>query len=76
MVEEGVLLLETEPGLESSVGLHDLGALMAVVVLVRSAVGVPALGEDNDVGRAAERIGVDGGRAQVDIGVVAGSLAS
>lgn len=56
------------------VSLHDLGALMAVVVLVGGAVGIPALGEDDDVGGAAEGIGVDGAGAQVDIGVVTGSL--
>lgn len=50
LAEESVLLLETEPGLALGVGLHDLGALMAEVVLVGSAVGVPALGEDDDVG--------------------------
>lgn len=50
LAEESVLLLETEPGLTLGVGLHDLGALMTVVVLVGSAVGVPALGEDDDVG--------------------------
>lgn len=50
LTEESVLLLETEPGLTLGVGLHDLGALMAEVVLVGSAVGVPALGEDDDVG--------------------------
>jgi hypothetical protein len=75
VVEESVLLLETEPRHTLGVGLHDLGALMAVVVLVGGAVGVPALGEDDDVGRAAEGVRVDGTRAQVDIGVVAGGLA-
>ena len=47
---------------------------MAVVVLVGGAVGIPALGEDDDVGGAAERIGVDGAGAQVDVGVVTRSL--
>lgn len=47
---------------------------MSVVVLVRGTISVPALSENNDVGRATERIGEDGARSEVDIGVVAGSL--
>lgn len=74
MVEEGVLLLETEPWHVLGIGLHDLGALMAVVVLVGGAVGVPALGQDDDVGGAAEGVGVDSARAEVDVGVFAGGL--
>lgn len=75
-VEEGVLLLETKPGLVAGVGLHQLGALMAVVELVGGAVGVPALGEDNDVAAVdPEGVGEDGNGLQVDIAVVAGGLA-
>lgn len=73
-VEHGVLLLETEPGLVLGVGLHDLGALVAVVELVGGAIGVPALGEDNDVGAATEGIRVDGARTKVDVRVLAGGL--
>ena len=73
-VEESVLLLETEPGLLVGVGLHDLQAVVAVVVLVGSAIGIPALSENNNVGRATEGVGEDGARSEVDIGVVAGSL--
>lgn len=47
---------------------------MSVVVLVGSTISVPALGENDDVGRAAEGIGEDGARSKVDVGVVAGSL--
>jgi hypothetical protein len=75
-VKEGVLLLETEPWLMSLVGLHKLGTLMAVVELVWSSIGVPALGDDQDVGSATEWVGEDGNRSEVDIGVVAWSLAS
>ena len=75
-VEESVLLLKTEPGLVLGVLRHQLIGLMAVVELVGSPIGVPALGEDNDVGGAAERIGEDGNRPEVDIGVVTGRLAS
>jgi len=46
-----------------------------VVGLVRGTVGVPALGENDDIGVAAEGIGEDGDRLQVDIRVVAGCLA-
>lgn len=47
---------------------------MSVVVLVGGTIGVPALGENDDVGGATEGIGEDGARAEVDIGVVAGGL--
>jgi hypothetical protein len=73
--EKSVLLLKTEPGLVVGVGVHDLHAVMSVVVLVGSAIGVPALSENDDVGRATEGIGVDGARSEVDIGVVTGGLA-
>lgn len=100
-VQESVLLLETEPGDRLGMCLHELGALMAVVVLVRGPVVVPALGQDTTADKLAcysinlllvasqalvclhiqnvvalpERVGVDGNRAEVDIGVLAGSLA-
>jgi hypothetical protein len=73
-IEEGVLLLQTEPWLVLGVGLHELGTLVAVVVLVRGAIGHPRLGENENVGYAAHRIGEDGNRPQVDIRVVAGGL--
>jgi hypothetical protein len=41
-VEKGVFLLKTEPGLVHGMSLHQLVALMAVVVLVGCAVGIPA----------------------------------
>lgn len=43
LIEESVLLLETEPGLLALVGLHQFGALVAVVELVGGTVRVPAL---------------------------------
>lgn len=73
-IKEGVLLLETEPGLVVSVGLHNLGTFVAEVELVGGSIGVPALSKDDDVGGTAEGIGVDGARAKVDIRVVAGGL--
>lgn len=74
-VEEGVLLLKTEPRLVVGISLHHLVAVMAEVVLVGSAIRVPALGQDNDVGRSTEGIGVDGTRTEINIRVVARGLA-
>jgi hypothetical protein len=74
LVEEGVLLLKTEPGLLVLVGLHELGALVAVVELVRGTVGVPALSQDEKVVATAEWIGEGGHGTEVDIGVLARSL--
>lgn len=42
-------MLEAEPRLVLGVKLHELGALVAVVVLVGGAVGIPAFGEDENV---------------------------
>ena len=56
-------------------GLHELGALVAVVEFVGSTVGVPALGEDENVGRQKERRRENGDGLQVDVGVVTRGLA-
>lgn len=53
------------------VSLHQLSGLMPVVELVGASIGIPALSEDEDVAVPAERVGEDGGRAEVDIAVVA-----
>lgn len=74
-VEQGVLLLETEPWLLVLVRLHELVGLVAVVVLVGGSIGIPAFTDDEDVGGFAERVREDGDRAEVDIRVVAWSLA-
>jgi hypothetical protein len=58
------------------VGLHELGALVAVVELVWGSIRVPALGDDQDVRGTTERIREDSNRSEVDIGVVPWSLAS
>jgi hypothetical protein len=73
-IEQGVLLLETEPRNLLLVGLHELGAGMAVVELVGSTVGIPALSQDKDVVVAAEGIAVHGDGTKVNIGVLTGSL--
>lgn len=76
-VEQGVLLLETEPGLVGGVLLHQLGSLVSVVELVGCAIGHPALGQDENVVAAlgAERVGVDSDGLQVDVAVVTRGLA-
>jgi hypothetical protein len=73
-IEEGVLLLKTKPRLLILVGLHELGAIMAIVELVGSTIGVPALSEDKNVSVAAEGIAVHGNGTKVDVGVLTGSL--
>ncbi len=57
------------------VGLHKLGTLVAVVELVWGSIGVPALGDNQDVGSATEWVGENGNRSEIDIRVVAWSLA-
>ena len=73
-IEEGVLLLDTEPGLDVLCLVHDLLGMVAVVGAVRGAVVVVALGENEDVLTAAERVLEDGGGAEVDVRVAAGGL--
>ena len=48
---------------------------MAVIELVRSTVGIPAICKNEDVGRATERVGEHGDGLQVDVRIVAGGLA-
>lgn len=54
---------------------HQLGALGTVVELVGGSIGIPALGENQDVWGTTEWVGEDGNGAEVDIRVVAWSLA-
>lgn len=75
-IEEGVLLLETEPCLVNLVGLHELGSLMTVVELVWGSIGIPTLSHDQDVGGATHWVREDSYGSEVDIGVVACGLAS
>ena len=49
---------------------------MTEVELVGGSIGVPGLTEDQDVVTETEGVREDGDRAEVDIGVVAGGLAS
>lgn len=73
--EKSVLLLETEPEVLVGMSAHQASSLVAVVVLVRSAVVVPGLAQDEDVVAQTERIREEGAGTQVDVGVVAGRLA-
>lgn len=75
-VEEGVLLLETEPELLLLVLLHEDSGGVTEVVLVRLSVAHPGLTHDENVGSATEGVIVDRDRAKVDIRVVTRSLAS
>lgn len=73
-VKESVLLLQAEPKFLLGVCLHQSSSLMAIVILVGSAIRVPGLAENEDVVTETEGVRVDGDRAQVDVGVVTGSL--
>ena len=74
-IEEGVLLLETEPKAFASVGLHQEGSVVTEVEGVGLAIRHPGLAHDEDVGLAAEWVVEDGNGAKVDIRVVARGLA-
>lgn len=76
LIEESVLLLETEPRLLVLVSLHELGTFVAVVEFVGGTVRVPALSQDEDVVAATEWIREHGDGTEVDIGVLTGSLSS
>ena len=73
-VEEGVLLLKTEPGFNVLCKNHDLIGVVAVVGPVRGAIVVVAFGKDNDVVTTTERVGVVSDGAEVDIRVAARGL--
>lgn len=75
-VKKSVLLLKTEPWFMLLVGLHELGSLVAVVELVWRSIGIPALTDNQNVWALTEWIGEDSNRSEVNIGVVAWSLAS
>lgn len=48
--EQGVFLLKTEPRHLIGVLVHNLHTVMAEVILVGGAIGVPAFSQNNDVG--------------------------
>lgn len=73
--KESVLLLQTEPPVFFRVGLHQAVGIVTEVELVGGAIRIPGFAEDDDVITLTERVGEDVDRAQVDIGVIPGSLA-
>jgi hypothetical protein len=73
-IEKSVLLLETKPRDLGLGGFHGFVRVVTIVGLVRGAVVVIALGEDEDVIAATEGVLEDGGGAQVDVGVISRSL--
>jgi hypothetical protein len=72
--EHGVLLLDAEPRNVLLDLLHQLGALCAAVGGNRLALRRVALGENENVVAAAERIAVNATRVEQHLGVVAGRL--
>ena len=74
--KESVFLLETEPEIVFGISLHQPLGLVTVVELVWASIGIPGLAKNEDVVTATEwiRIGCDG--SDVDVRVVAWSLAS
>ena len=74
--KKSIFLLETEPWLLLCVGVHQSGGLVTVVELVGRPIVIPAFAEYEDIFASTERIWVDSDRAEVDIGVIAWSLAA
>lgn len=70
-VKERVLLFDTEPRLVRGSLLHRLCARVTVVRLVGRTVAVPAFSDNNNVVTEAERVGVEGDWAEVDIRIIA-----
>jgi hypothetical protein len=75
-IKKSVLLLETEPRLVLLMRLHQLGSLMTVVEFVRGSIGIPALGDHQDIWGTTEWIREDCNRSKVNVGVIARCLAS
>ena len=73
-VKQGIFLLDTEPRDLVLSLVHDLLGVMTEVGLVRSAIVVVALRENQDVVTTTEGVFEDGGGAEVDIRIVSGSL--
>jgi hypothetical protein len=73
-VKESVLLLETEPGLLGSGGLHDLVGVGTVVGGVGRAVVVVTFTEDENVGTTTEGVFEDGNGALLVSSAIASAL--
>ena len=74
--EEGVFLLKAKPGFLLCIGLHKSSAVMTIVELVRGAIMVPRLAENENVVATTEWIGEDLDRTEVDVGIVAWGLST
>lgn len=74
--KQGVFLFETEPSVLVGVGVHQSSGIMSVVELVWASIMVPGLAQNEDVVTTTEGIGVDGNRADVDIGIIPWCLTS
>lgn len=73
-IEQGVFLLETEPGFLVGDQVHGLLGEMTLVGGVRGTVVVVTFTQDQDVLAASEGILEDGGGSEEDVRVVAGGL--
>jgi len=74
-LEEGVLLLDSEPGFVVLALLKDLGGMVARVGGMGGSVVLQAFAHHQDVVSATEGVAEDGGGLDKDIGVVSGGLA-
>lgn len=75
-VEESVLLLKTEPGLLSLGSVHHLLGVSTVVGLVRGAIVVVTLAEDEDVVATTEGVLEDGDRTLGMLATICGVKAA
>ena len=73
--KQRIFLLQTEPKMVLLISIHEAGGFVTVVELVGRSIRIPGFAHDEDVGRAAEGVGVDGDGADVHVRVVPGSLA-
>ena len=74
-LEKSVFLLKTKPELVLSVGGHQLVGISTEVVRIRLAIGHPGLTHDENVVAETEGVGIHCDGSEVDIGIVARSLA-
>lgn len=74
--KEGIFLLKTKPDFVLGVGFHQPRGLVAVIVFVGCSIRIPGLAHDQDVVAQADGIWVGCDGSDVNIGVVAGGLAS
>ena len=56
--------------------IHKPHSFVTIVELVGGSIGIPGLAHDQDIVAAAERIGEEGAGPNIDVGIVARSLAS